>query len=159
VRITHKVAYAVRVTTTLAQLTEGANPRPVAGAVLAATDDLPPGFLPDILRLLRIGGILQARRGGEGGWLLARPASKITVADIIRAVDGPLASVRGLRPNELAATGEDEAFVAMWIAVRASLRSVLEAVTVAHLASGTLPKRVAALAAKPDAWDDRGRPG
>jgi Rrf2 family protein len=155
VRISHKVAYAVRVTTTLAQLTEGDNPQPVSGAVLAAKDDLPPGFLPDILRLLRNGGVLQSKRGGDGGWLLARPASKITVADVIRAVDGPLASVRGLRPHELAETGEDEAFVTMWIAVRASLRSVLEAVTVEHLAHGTLPKRIVAMASKPDAWDDR----
>ena len=155
-RISHKVAYAVRVTTTLAQLTEGDHPQPVSGAVLAAADDLPPGFLSDILRLLRNGGVLHSRRGGEGGWLLARPAAKITVADIIRAVDGPLASVRGLRPHELAETGEDEAFVTLWIAVRASLRSVLEAVTIAHLASGELPKRVATLAAQPGSWEAHG---
>ncbi len=154
-RISHKVAYAVRVTTTLARLTAENKAQPVAGAVLATTDELPPGFLPDILQLLRKGGILQSKRGGQGGWLLARPASKITVADVIRAVDGPLASVRGLRPHELAETGEEEVFVTMWIAVRASLRSVLEAVTIENLASGELPKRIAAMAAKPDAWDDR----
>ena len=138
-RISHKVAYAVRVTTTLARLTAENKAQPVAGAVLATTDELPPGFLPDILQLLRKGGILQSKRGGQGGWLLARPASKITVADVIRAVDGPLASVRGLRPHELAETGEEEVFVTMWIAVRASLRSVLEAVTIENLATVSCP--------------------
>jgi Rrf2 family protein len=154
-RISHKVAYALRVTTTLAQLTAENGGRPVAGAVLAATDELPTSFLPDILQLLRKGGILQSRRGGQGGWLLARPGSKITVADVIRAVEGPLASVRGIPPHELAGTDEDEAFVTLWIAVRASLRAVLEAVTIDHLARGQLPKRVVAMAEKPDSWDDR----
>jgi Rrf2 family protein len=155
VRISHKVAYAVRVTTTLARLTAAAPGRAVAGHVLATTDDLPPGFLHDILRLLRNGRILQSKRGGDGGWTLARPPSEITVADIIRAVDGPLASVRGVRPHELAATGEEETFVVLWIAVRAALRSVLEHVTVADLAAGELPAAVSAMAADPDAWDDR----
>jgi Rrf2 family protein len=155
VRISHKVAHAVRVTTTLARLTEEDPGRVVSGHVLAATDDLPPGFLHDILRLLRNGGILQSRRGAEGGWTLARPAAEITVADVIRAVEGPLASVRGVRPHELAATGEEEAFVELWIATRAALRSVLERVTVADLARGVLPPKVAKLARDPDAWDDR----
>jgi len=158
VRISHKVAHAVRVTTTLARLTADDPQRVVAGHVLAATDDLPPGFLHDILRQLRNGRILQSRRGGDGGWTLARPATEITVADIIRAVEGPLASVRGVRPHELAEAGEEEAFVTLWIAVRASLRSVLEHVSVADLASGELPAAVAALAADPDAWDDRRTP-
>jgi Rrf2 family protein len=155
VRISHKVAYAVRVTTTLTRLTAADPGRTVAGHVLAATDDLPPGFLHDILRLLRNGRILQSKRGGEGGWMLARSPTEITVADIIRAVDGPLASVRGVRPHELAAAGEEDTFVALWIAVRAALRSVLERVTLADLAAGELPAEVAALASDPDAWDDR----
>jgi Rrf2 family protein len=155
VRISHKVAHAVRVTTTLARLTAQDPRRVVSGTVLAATDDLPPGFLHDILRLLRNGRILQSRRGAEGGWTLARPAAEITVADVIRAVEGPLASVRGVRPHELAATGEEEAFVELWIAVRAALRSVLEHVTLADLAAGELPPEVAAMARDPDAWDDR----
>jgi Rrf2 family protein len=155
VRISHKVAYAVRVTTTLTRLTAAEPGRAVAGHVLAATDDLPPGFLHDILRLLRNGRILHSKRGGEGGWTLARPPAEITVADIIRAVDGPLASVRGVRPHELAAVGEEDTFVALWIAVRAALRSVLERVTLADLAAGELPPEVAAMASDPDAWDDR----
>jgi Rrf2 family protein len=155
VRISHKVAYAVRVTTTLARLTASDPTSVVAGRVLAETDDLPRGFLHDVLRLLRNGGILQSRRGGEGGWALARPASAITVADIIRAVEGPLASVRGLRPHELTDVGEEAVLVTLWIAVRAALRSVLEHVTVADLASGTLSDEIVALASDPDAWDDR----
>lgn len=155
VRISHKVAHAVRVTTTLARLTAAEPGKVVAGHVLAETDDLPPGFLHDILRQLRTGGVLRSKRGGEGGWALARPADEITVADIIRAVEGPLASVRGVRPHELVEEGEEEAFVTLWIAVRAALRSVLERVTVAHLASGELPAAVRSLAADPDAWDDR----
>jgi len=159
VRISHKVAYAVRVTTTLARLTDDDPTAVVAGHVLAETDDLPPGFLHDILRLLRNGNILQSKRGGEGGWRVARPAAEITVADVIRAVDGPLASVRGVRPHELAASHEEEVLVSLWIAVRAALRSVLEHVTVDDLARGALPPDVMALATDPDAWDDRSGAG
>jgi Rrf2 family protein len=158
VRISHKVVYGVRVTTTLARMGSDAPGRPVSRAVLAATDDLPPGFLDDILRALRNGGLLRSQRGGEGGWLLARPATAITVADVIRVLEGPLASVRGIRPHELAANGEQEPFVSLWIAVRAALRSVLEAVTIADLAADTLPPAVAALAADPDAWDPHTAP-
>jgi Rrf2 family protein len=153
VRISHKVVYGVRVTTTLARMGSETPGRPVSRSVLAATDDLPPGFLDDILRALRNGRLLRSQRGGEGGWLLARPATAITVADVIRALAGPRASVRGIRPHELAANGEEEPFVSLWVAVRAALRSVLEAVTIADLAAGTLPPAVAALAADPDAWD------
>ncbi len=152
-RISHKVVYGVRVTTTLARMGDEAPGRPVSRAVLAATDDLPPGFLDDILRALRNGLLLRSQRGGDGGWMLARPAAEITVADVIRALEGPLASVRGIRPHELAANGEQEPFVSLWIAVRAALRSVLEDVTIADLAAGALPPAVAALAADPDAWD------
>jgi Rrf2 family protein len=158
VRISHKVVYGVRVTTTLARMGSETPGRPVSRAVLAATDDLPPGFLDDILRALRNGGLLRSQRGGEGGWLLARPATAITVADVIRVLEGPLASVRGIRPHELAANGEQEPFVSLWIAVRAALRSVLEAVTIADLAADTLPPAVAALAADPDAWDPHTAP-
>ncbi len=143
----------MRVTTTLARLAAEEPDRAVAGRVLAETDGLPPGFLDDILRMLRNGGLLRSQRGGEGGWRLARPADTITVADVIRALEGPLASVRGVRPHELPADGEQEPFVSLWIAVRASLRSVLEHVTIADLAAGALPTDVARLAADPDAWD------
>ena len=131
--------------------------RPIQRAVLAERDDLPPGFLVDILAALRNARLLKSHRGGGGGWSLARPADQITIADVIRALDGPLASVRGLRPHELAAEPArhptDRTIVEMWIAVRAALRDVLEHVTVADLAAGALPAAIAAVAANPDAWD------
>ena len=151
-RISHKVVYGVRVTTTLARMGQDAPGKPVSRAVLAATDDLPPGFLDDILRALRNGMVLKSHRGGEGGWVLARPADTITVADVIRALEGPLASVRGIRPHELGDAGEQEPFISLWVAVRAALRGVLEHVTLADLARGELPDQVKELAADPDAW-------
>jgi Rrf2 family protein len=154
VRISHKVVYGVRVMTSLAQLASEHPGRPTSSALLAERDDLPSGFLDDILRLLRNGGLVKSQRGGDGGWQLTRPATRITVADVIRAVDGPLATVRGFRPHELVDEGEGEPFVSMWVAVRASLRSVLEHVTIADLANGTLPKRIQQMADKPDAWAD-----
>jgi Rrf2 family protein len=153
VRITHKVDYGVRVMTTIATLDRDNPGRPVTRAVLAERDDVPPGFLFDILRQLRNGELVRSVRGGEGGWVLARPADTITVADVIRVLDGPLASVRGVRPHELQAEGGHEPFISMWIAVRSALRSVLEHVTIADLANGALPDDVAELAARPDAWD------
>jgi Rrf2 family protein len=152
-RITHKVVYGVRAMTTLAAAAVESPGRPVSKAVLAATGDLPPGFLDDILRLMRTGNLLRSQRGGDGGWILARPAETITVADVIRSLEGPLASVRGIRPHELSATGEIEPFVSLWIAVRVALRSVLEHVTIADLAAGALPDPIAAMVADPDAWD------
>src|SRR5436190_14999617 len=142
-RITHKVDYGVRVMTTIAEMQRQDPSHPVPRAVLAERDALPPGFLVDILGLLRNASLLRSHRGGDGGWSLARPAEEITVADIIRALDGPLASVRGVRPHELDQQGGREPFISMWIAVRASLRSVLEHVTVADLAAGALPDPIA----------------
>ena len=139
--------------TTLATNVTTKPSRPVTSAMLAETDEVPPGFLDDILRLLRIAGLLRSQRGGDGGWLLAKDASTITVADIIRALEGPLASVRGIRPHQLSEAGEREPFVSLWIATRAALRSVLEHVTLADLASGQLPTHIAQLANDPDAWD------
>jgi Rrf2 family protein len=152
VRITHKVDYGVRVMVAV-ELLEREHPgQPVQRSVLAEQEHLPPGFLVDILAALRNGQLLRSHRGGGGGWSLARPADTIAIADVIRVLDGPLASVRGLRPHELAAEGTRPAIVEMWIAVRAALRSVLDQVTVADLANGTLPPEIAALAADPDAW-------
>jgi Rrf2 family protein len=152
VRISHKVDYGVRVMTSIAELEQLQPDRAIPRAELARRDQLPPGFLIDILGQLRNGRLLRSHRGGEGGWSLARPADTITVADVIRALEGPLASVRGLRPDQLGDQGAREPFISMWIAVRAALRSVLEHVTVADLAAGQLPAAIAALAAEPDAW-------
>jgi Rrf2 family protein len=153
VRISHKVDYGVRVMTTIAELERQHPGRPIPRHELAERENLPSGFLVDILGQLRNAQLLRSHRGGEGGWSLARPAATITVADIIRALDGPLASVRGVRPHELSQQGGREPFISMWIAVRASLRSVLENVTVSDLAAGTLPEPIAEIAADPDSWD------
>jgi Rrf2 family protein len=143
--------------TRLAELSADAPGRPVTRATLAGPLHLSAGSVDDILRLLRTGGLVRSQRGGAGGWMLARPAETMTVAQVIRALEGPLSVVRGVRPHELAAEGEPEPFVSLWVAVRASIRSVLEAVTIADLAAGRLPPPVAALAADPDAWDPHGR--
>jgi len=158
VRISYKVDYGVRVMTIIAEH-EGDQPGvPVPRHVLAEREQLPPGFLVDILGQLRNAKLLKSHRGGEGGWVLARPAKQITVADVIRALDGPLASVRGVRPHELADEGGREPFISMWVAVRASLRSVLEHVTIADLANGALPKRIAKLAESEDSWSPHSAP-
>ena len=152
-RITHKVDYGVRVMTAIAAHGLAHPGRPIPRHELADRDDLPSGFLNDILGQLRTANLVRSHRGGDGGWTLARGADAITVADVIRALEGPLASVRGIRPHELADEGGREPFISMWIAVRASLRAVLENVTIADLAAGTLPESIAALAAAPDSWD------
>ena len=136
-------------------LAKAKSPSPVSREHLAADLDIPSGFLDDILRLLRNGGLTRSHRGAEGGWSLAKAPSDITIADIIRVLEGPLASVRGVPPHELAAIEIDEPYVSLWVSVRAALRSVLEAVTIADLADGHLPPTVAALAEDPDAWQPR----
>lgn len=151
-RVTHKVDYAVRAMTALARHDANGPGQPIKRELLASEEAIPPAFLDDILRSLRNGRLAQSQRGADGGWRLARPAAEISVADIIRAVEGPLAAVRGIRPNELVEEGVPEPFVHLWVATRAALRSVLETVTVAHLATGKLPARVERLLDDPDAW-------
>jgi Rrf2 family protein len=155
VRISHKVDYGVRAMVALARA-EAARPGvPTKRELLAADEGIPGKFLDDILRLLRNAGLVRSHRGPDGGWTLGRAPSSITVADVIRVLEGPLASVRGIRPDQLAAEGAQEPFVSLWIAVRVSLRSVLEAVTVADLAKGALPRKVAKLLDVEDAWQPR----
>ena len=120
---------------------------------LAKRIDVPTAFLSDILRSLRTAGLVASTRGPEGGWNLALPPAEITVARVIRALEGPLASVRGVRPHELAVVGIEEPFVSLWVAVRVALRSVLDRVTVADLAAGRLPKDVARMLERPGAWE------
>src|SRR5258708_4245959 len=151
-RITAKVDYAVRAAIELAGAERGT---PVKGDRIAAAQDIPMKFLENILSELRRSGLVASRRGTDGGYWLARPASKITVADIIRAVEGPLANVQGVRPEELEFTGSALPLQRMWVCVRASLRSVLEHVTLADLVAGALPAKVSRLADDPDAWAPR----
>jgi Rrf2 family protein len=122
---------------------------------IAQAQEIPLKFLENILTDLRHAGVVRSQRGVDGGFWLARPADEITVADVIRAVDGPLANVRGVRPESVNYAGTAEPLREVWVAVRASLRRVLETVTLADLARGELPGVVDELAADPDAWSPR----
>jgi Rrf2 family protein len=148
VRISAKADYAVRLAAELAAAPTG---RPVSGPSLAAAQDAPLAFCENILASLRTAGLVASRRGAEGGYLLAHPPAEVTVADVIRAVDGPLAAVHGDAPETVTYPGPAARLADVWIAVRASLRDVLERVTLADLATGRLPARVERLAAPPDA--------
>ncbi len=146
--ISAKVDYAVRAMCTLA----AADDRPVTAESLSQAQHLPAKFLESILNDLRRAGLLRSQRGAEGGYRLARPAGTITVADIMRPLDGPLAEVRGLRPEATEYDGAAADLQKVWVAVRANLRSVLEGVTVADIAAGRLPRRIGKLTEDPDAW-------
>lgn len=154
-RITHKVDYAVRAMTALARHEAATPGTPTTRERLAEEEGIPPAFLDDILRSLRNGGLAQSQRGADGGWRLARPAEEISVGAIIRTVEGPLAAVRGIRPHELVDDGVQEPFVSLWVATRVALRSVLDEVSLADLAAGRLPAKVAKLLDRPDAWSAR----
>lgn len=148
-RVSAKADYAIRAAVELAARGDG----PTKGDVIADAQQIPPNFLENILADLRNAGIVTSRRGAEGGYWLARPAAEIALADVIRAVDGPLANVRGVRSEQLEYQGSAAKMLEVWVAVRASLRNVLEQVTLADVASGRLPASVAALAASRDAWE------
>jgi Rrf2 family protein len=148
--ISAKVDYAVRALCTLA-----ASDTPLTSESLALSQGLPAKFLESILNDMRRAGLLTSQRGPDGGYRLAQPATQITVADIIRPLDGPLAEIRGLRPEAANYEGAAENLQAVWVAVRASLRSVLDAVTIASIVSGELPAQVVALTSDPDAWLSR----
>jgi Rrf2 family protein len=150
-RISARADYAVRAAAELAAAGEG----PTKGDAIARAQGIPLKFLENILGDLRHAGIVRSQRGADGGYWLARPADQITVADVIRAVEGPLASVRGGPPEHVAYAGAAESLASVWIAVRASLRSVVERVTLADVAAGTLPARVVKLADDPEAWVTR----
>jgi Rrf2 family protein len=152
VRISAKVDYAVRAAVELAAATDE---KPVKAERIATAQDIPLNFLENILGELRHSGIVRSHRGAEGGFRLARPATELTVADIIRAVEGPLASVRGGPPEDASYGGAAESLPRVWIAVRQSLRRVAEHVTIADIASGKLPKAIDKLAEDPEAWVTR----
>ena len=147
-RVSAKVDYALRACAELAAAGEG----PVKGERLAQAQEIPLKFLENILLDLKHAGLVQSQRGAEGGYWLAQPPDEIPLAEIIRAVEGPIANVRGLRPEQVEYAGAAAALREVWIAVRANLRSVLETVTLADLAAGRLPDQVVAIAADPDAW-------
>jgi Rrf2 family protein len=151
-RISAKADYAVRAAVELAAATDE---KPVKAERIATAQAIPLNFLENILGELRHSGIVRSHRGAEGGFRLARPAEEITIADIIRAVEGPLASVRGGPPEQSEYSGASEALPRVWIAVRASLRAVVEHVTVADVAGGQLPQEIDKLAQDPEAWVTR----
>jgi Rrf2 family protein len=152
VRISAKVDYAVRAAVELAA---AADEKPVKAERIATAQEIPLNFLENILGELRHSGIVRSHRGAEGGFRLAKPAAQVTVADVIRAVEGPLASVRGGPPEDVAYAGPAESLLRVWIAVRQSLRDVTERVTIADIATGKLPKAIDKLAQDPEAWVTR----
>lgn len=152
-RITAKVDYAVRAACELA----AAGDRPTKGDALAEAQDIPVKFLENILAEMRRAGLVRSQRGAEGGYWLDRPADQVAVADIIRAVEGPLADVHGRPPEDVGYPGPAAGLRDVWIATRAGLRAVLEQVTIADVVAGGLPDDLAHLTDDPDAWARRGR--
>ena len=133
-RVSAKVDYALRATAELAAAQSDADRAgPVKGERLATSQQIPLNFVENILLELRRSGIVASQRGAEGGYWLAKPAAEVTVADVIRAVEGPIATVRGARPEDVAYTGAASALGEVWIELRTSMRRVLETTTLADL--------------------------
>lgn len=137
------------------ELAAAQDEKPVRAERVATAQDIPLNFLENILSELRHAGIVRSQRGPEGGFRLAKPADEVSIADVIRAVEGPLATVRGGRPEDSTYPGAAADLPRVWIAVRKSLRSVVEDVTVADVAKGQLPRAIEKLAADPEAWVTR----
>ncbi len=150
-RVSAKTDYAVRALLELAVAGDG----PVKGERLAESQAIPLKFLENILTDLRHAGIIRAQRGAEGGYWLARDAGDVTVGEVIRAVDGPLASVRGEAPEDVAYEGAAENLRTVWVALRASMRSVVDEITLEDVVNDTLPSEVRRLTEAPDAWSRR----
>lgn len=150
-RVSAKADYAVRAVAELAASPDG----PVKGERLADSQDIPLQFLEHILLDLKHSGIVRARRGAKGGYWLAKPAEEVSIADVIRAVEGPIANVQSAPPESITYIGSAKELQNVWIAVRASLREVLESTSLADLVSGELPDHVRELAEDKDAWAPR----
>jgi Rrf2 family protein len=148
VEISARSEYAVRALAELANAGGG----PLTVADLAAAQDIPPRFLQNILLQLRQRSLVLSQRGAEGGYRLARAPADISVADILRAVDGPLAAVRGERPELVHYEGSAEPLADVWLALRVSMRRVIEHVSLEELINGPLPTNVTDLTENPDAW-------
>jgi Rrf2 family protein len=152
VHVTAKADYAVRAVVELAGSSHG-SPRKMDE--IAQAQAIPVSFLENILTQLRSSGIVRSQRGPEGGYWLAQPPDQINLAQIIRAVEGPLVGVRGQRPEEVQYAGSAESLQQVWIALRANLRKVLEHVTVADVAAGRLPREILTLTREEEAWQTR----
>lgn len=147
--ISARTEYGLRALLALAAEPNGSA---LTGEVLAKREGLPQKFLEGLLSDVRRAGLVHSQRGRGGGYRLARPATEISVADVMRALDGPLADVRGLRPESVSYIGPAAHLPEVWVAARASLRGVLDHVSIADVVAGTLPARVRVLTAEPDAW-------
>lgn len=154
-RISAKVDYAVRAAAELAVRSPDAAAGVTTRETLGEAQSIPSKYLESILAAMRRSGIVRSRRGNDGGYWLARPADQVSIADIIRAVEGPMADVRGEAPEDLAYVGPAQPLERVWVATRASIRQVLEATTLAHLAAGELPAKVEALLTDESAWTRR----
>jgi Rrf2 family protein len=154
VDISARTEYAVRAMLALAQA-QARDAGPLSVETLAQQQDLPRKFLEAIVADLRAAGVVVSTRGARGGYTLARPASEVSVGDVFRAVDGPLAEVRGLRPHETSYEGVAQHLPTVWVAVRVALREVLDDTSLAEVLSGDLPGAVRAKADSPDAWRNR----
>lgn len=150
-RVSAKADYAVRAAAELAASPDG----PVKGERLADSQDIPLQFLEHILLDLKHSGIVRARRGAKGGYWLAKPSDEVSIADVIRAVEGPIAHVQSAPPESITYTGSAQELQNVWIAVRASLRDVLESTSLEDLVTGNLPDNVRELADDKDAWQPR----
>jgi Rrf2 family protein len=150
--VSARADYAIRAAVELA-----AAGAAMKGERIAEAQAIPLKFLENVLLELKHAGIVSSRRGVSGGYMLARPAADISLADVIRAVDGPMANVRGQRPETVEYPGPAAALREVWVAVRASLREVLEATSLADVVAGHLPPRVDELTADPEAWVSLGR--
>lgn len=148
-RVSAKSDYALRALIEMATRTDG---RAVSAEEIGRLQEIPHGFLQAILADLRRASIVVAQRGQSGGWRMARPASEVSVADVIRAVDGPLVSVYGLRPEAVTYNDSAKVLQHVWIAARRSLRDVFEQVSIQQLADGKLPKSVTSRTTDEDAW-------
>jgi Rrf2 family protein len=151
VQISARGDYAVRAALSLA----AAHPALMSAQAIAAEQAMPRKFLEAVLADLRRAGIVRAQRGAEGGYTLALPPRDVTVGAILRAVDGPLAGVRGLRPEETTYQGAAANLPDLWVAVRAAVRDVVDEVSLAELVSGKMPAHVRKLTTRPDAWQPR----
>lgn len=151
-RVSTKSDYALRA---LIEIARHGDERPISAEQIGGLQDIPHTFLQAILGDLRKAGILVAQRGYAGGWRLAGPATQTSVADVIRAIDGPLLSVHGLRPEGVTYNDRASVLQHVWVAARSSLRQVLERVTVADLVDGGLPGELAHLTSADDAWHAR----
>jgi Rrf2 family protein len=150
-QVSAKTDYALRAASELA-LAATANAAPVKGEWISETQGIPKKFMENILHDLKRSGLVRTRRGASGGYWLALPAEEISLADVIRAVEGPLANVRGEWPEVVEYSGAAEHLQEVWIAVRANMRAVLESVTLADIINGKLPPSITELTSDPEAW-------